>query len=169
MLIKFLQLHLFDVDIKGGATILESKSTIPGKELLSPVDSIVGKGAEKATSSGPETLTELRGAVGLLTCYDLRFPEVSLKLRRLGAQIITYPSAFTLRTGAAHWGEWAGADGAEYIGWILPRGERAVTFSDIACLQRSYSERERLKLSVTSWRRRKSVHIRKLDTATDMP
>lgn len=39
----------------------------------------------------------------LLTCYDLRFPECSLALRKAGAQILTYPSAFTLRTGAAHW------------------------------------------------------------------
>lgn len=41
--------------------------------------------------------------VKLLTCYDLRFPEPSLSLRRRGAEIITYPSAFTIRTGLAHW------------------------------------------------------------------
>ena len=42
--------------------------------------------------------------VGMLTCYDLRFPEASLLLRKQGAQILTYPSAFTMRTGEAHWG-----------------------------------------------------------------
>ncbi|SCV68379.1 BQ2448_500 [Microbotryum intermedium] len=78
------KLHLFDVDIRGGAVILESKTTKPGAELLDPVETPAGQ-------------------VGVLTCYDLRFPEVSLALRRRGAQIITYPSAFTLRTGAAHW------------------------------------------------------------------
>ena len=34
---------------------------------------------------------------------QLRFPEISLSLRRQGAQIITYPSAFTVPTGQAHW------------------------------------------------------------------
>lgn len=34
---------------------------------------------------------------------QLRFPEISLALRRQNAQIITYPSAFTVPTGRAHW------------------------------------------------------------------
>lgn len=33
---------------------------------------------------------------------QLRFPEPSLQLRRLGADIISYPSAFTIPTGQAH-------------------------------------------------------------------
>ncbi|KAK4045929.1 Carbon-nitrogen hydrolase, partial [Microbotryomycetes sp. JL221] len=37
------KLHLFDVDIKGGATILESKTTIPGSQLLPPVPTPIGK------------------------------------------------------------------------------------------------------------------------------
>ena len=36
-------------------------------------------------------------------CYDLRFPEMSLILRSMGADILTYPSAFTVLTGQAHW------------------------------------------------------------------
>ncbi|GAA5909221.1 hypothetical protein JCM6882_003769 [Rhodosporidiobolus microsporus] len=78
------KLHLFDVNNAGSPIILESKTTLRGKELLEPVQTAVGK-------------------VGLLTCYDLRFPEVSLSLRRRGAQLITYPSAFTVRTGPPHW------------------------------------------------------------------
>lgn len=39
----------------------------------------------------------------MLTCYDIRFGEVSQMLRTRGADIIAYPSAFTVRTGAAHW------------------------------------------------------------------
>ena len=42
--------------------------------------------------------------VGLAVCYDLRFPELSLSLCRKGANILTFPSAFTVPTGAAgHW------------------------------------------------------------------
>ncbi|XP_039287303.1 deaminated glutathione amidase [Nilaparvata lugens] len=36
-------------------------------------------------------------------CYDMRFPEMSLALTRLGAEVLTYPSAFTFATGAVHW------------------------------------------------------------------
>jgi deaminated glutathione amidase len=64
--------------------LMESKSTQPGKTIVPPFMSSLGK-------------------VGLAICYDLRFPEMALQLRRLGADILTYPSAFTTRTGAAHW------------------------------------------------------------------
>jgi predicted amidohydrolase len=36
-------------------------------------------------------------------CYDIRFPELSLMLAKMGADILTFPSAFTYVTGAAHW------------------------------------------------------------------
>ena len=38
-----------------------------------------------------------------MICFDLRFPEISLALKRQNCQIITYPSAFTVPTGRAHW------------------------------------------------------------------
>ncbi|NXE71629.1 NIT1 amidase, partial [Calcarius ornatus] len=41
--------------------------------------------------------------LGLAVCYDLRFPELAQALRGAGAQILTFPSAFTVPTGAAHW------------------------------------------------------------------
>ncbi|KAG8834024.1 Carbon-nitrogen hydrolase [Serendipita sp. 411] len=83
---RYEKLHLFDVDLKdsGGPTLLESRTTIPGSRIVRPV------------------LTPA-GNVGLLTCYDLRFPEPSLLLLEQGAQILTYPSAFTIKTGKAHW------------------------------------------------------------------
>ncbi|XP_048884732.1 deaminated glutathione amidase isoform X3 [Brienomyrus brachyistius] len=79
--------HLFDVELTGrGVSLKESSFTIPGHSLMPPVQSPVGK-------------------VGLGVCYDLRFPELSLALLRHGAEILTYPSAFTVATGAAHWEE----------------------------------------------------------------
>ncbi|KAK5858637.1 hypothetical protein PBY51_002762 [Eleginops maclovinus] len=77
--------HLFDVELpEKGVSLKESAFTIPGPYLLSPVQTPIGK-------------------VGLGICYDLRFPELSLALQRQGADILTYPSAFTVATGAAHW------------------------------------------------------------------
>ncbi|MEQ2281949.1 hypothetical protein AMECASPLE_035515 [Ameca splendens] len=77
--------HLFDVELpEKGVSLKESAFTIPGASLVPPVQTPIGK-------------------VGLGVCYDLRFPELSLALQRHGADILTYPSAFTVATGAAHW------------------------------------------------------------------
>lgn len=78
------KLHTFDVNIKGGASFKESLSTQPGNAITPPFPTPIGK-------------------IGLAICYDLRFPEMALQLRRLGSDILTFPSAFTTRTGAAHW------------------------------------------------------------------
>ncbi|NP_001082014.1 nitrilase 1 S homeolog [Xenopus laevis] len=76
--------HLFDVDLQNGVSLRESSSTLPGAELIRPITSPAGK-------------------IGLGVCYDLRFPEFSLALAQQGAELLTYPSAFTLTTGLAHW------------------------------------------------------------------
>uniref|UniRef100_H3C5S9 Nitrilase 1 n=1 Tax=Tetraodon nigroviridis TaxID=99883 RepID=H3C5S9_TETNG len=77
--------HLFDVELpEKGVSLKESAFTIPGPSLVPSVQTPIGK-------------------VGLGICYDLRFPELSLALQRDGAQILTYPSAFTVATGRAHW------------------------------------------------------------------
>ncbi|CAO1628031.1 unnamed protein product [Parajaminaea phylloscopi] len=83
---RYRKVHLFDVDIQGkdGIQIKESDTTIPGSRLEEPVPSPVG-------------------TLGSLTCYDMRFAEAALQLRRRGAQVLTYPSAFAVRTGPAHW------------------------------------------------------------------
>lgn len=43
------------------------------------------------------------GNIGLLVCYDLRFPELALTLRQQGAHILSAPAAFTYTTGKLHW------------------------------------------------------------------
>ncbi|KAF7256410.1 hypothetical protein EG68_07001 [Paragonimus skrjabini miyazakii] len=45
------------------------------------------------------------GSLGLAICYDMRFPELAAHLRYVGgAQVIAYPSAFSVPTGeAGHW------------------------------------------------------------------
>ncbi len=81
---RYQKMHLFDVDINDGPTLKESESVEKGTSILPPFETAIGK-------------------VGLTICFDLRFPEISLALRRQGAQVITYPSAFTVPTGKAHW------------------------------------------------------------------
>ncbi|KAK7909921.1 hypothetical protein WMY93_014605 [Mugilogobius chulae] len=77
--------HLFDVELpEKGISLKESSFTISGPSLIAPVQTPIGK-------------------VGLGICYDLRFPEFSVALQRQGVEILTYPSAFTVATGAAHW------------------------------------------------------------------
>jgi predicted amidohydrolase len=41
--------------------------------------------------------------VGLGICFDVRFSEQALHYRNSGAHILTYPAAFTVPTGKAHW------------------------------------------------------------------
>ncbi|KAI1159539.1 carbon-nitrogen hydrolase [Nemania serpens] len=95
------KLHLFDY-----AALRESASTQSGSRLIPPIPSPVGR-------------------LGSLICFDLRFPEPALHLTRPHhfhshphasgrredaaaaddgpAQILLYPSAFTVPTGRAHW------------------------------------------------------------------
>lgn len=54
----------------------ESSIIEPGKEILPPFTSPLGK-------------------IGSMICFDLRFPEIALTLKRQGADILLYPSAFT--------------------------------------------------------------------------
>ena len=66
-----------------------------------------GKGYRESAlyGSGDEIVTfEADGIkLGCAICYDVRFPELFLELRRRGAEVIFLPSAFTLQTGKDHW------------------------------------------------------------------
>lgn len=41
--------------------------------------------------------------VGMMVCFDLRFPKLAQLYRQLGADILVAPSAFTFQTGQANW------------------------------------------------------------------
>ena len=51
----------------------------------------------------PTTVNTPVGMVGLSVCYDLRFPELYRALVQQSAQLLCVPSAFTEKTGEAHW------------------------------------------------------------------
>ncbi|OQV16277.1 Nitrilase and fragile histidine triad fusion protein NitFhit [Hypsibius exemplaris] len=76
--------HLFAVNIPGKVTLDENAFCIPGSAISLPVPTPFGK-------------------IALMCCYDLRFSELASILTRQGAEILTYPSAFTSTTGVAHW------------------------------------------------------------------
>ncbi|XP_074276277.1 deaminated glutathione amidase, chloroplastic/cytosolic isoform X2 [Silene latifolia] len=81
---KYRKIHLFDVDVPGGAVYKESSFTEAGKDIVA-VDSPFGR-------------------LGLTVCYDLRFPDLYQRLRfEHQAQVLFVPSAFTKITGEAHW------------------------------------------------------------------
>lgn len=81
---RYDKIHLFDVDVPGSVeSHRESNATRPGREPVI-VDTPVGK-------------------LGLAVCYDVRFPELFRRLSAAGAQWFCLPSAFTWRTGRAHW------------------------------------------------------------------
>lgn len=82
---KYDKIHLFDVDLNNGESYRESDFVKPG-------------------SPQPVTFfSDDIGSVGLSICYDLRFPELYRALTDDGAEILTVPSAFTQKTGDAHW------------------------------------------------------------------
>ena len=41
--------------------------------------------------------------LGMMVCFDLRFPALAQRLRQAGADLLSAPSAFTYLTGEAHW------------------------------------------------------------------
>ena len=52
------------------------------------------------------TTLEANGDVyqlGMMVCFDLRFPALAQRLRQAGAELLSAPSAFTYLTGQAHW------------------------------------------------------------------
>jgi deaminated glutathione amidase len=77
------KIHLFDIDLPGMEHLKESKAVLPGDEIV-----------VAETALGP---------IGLTICYDMRFPELYRELSRRGARVLCVPSAFTERTGKAHW------------------------------------------------------------------
>lgn len=81
---RYDKIHLFDVQVG---------------------DAVGGYQESKFFEPGDQTVIAKTpfGNIGLMVCYDLRFPELALKLRAQGANILTAPSAFTYTTGQMHW------------------------------------------------------------------
>ncbi|HET7849582.1 MAG TPA: carbon-nitrogen hydrolase family protein [Pseudolabrys sp.] len=80
---RYDKIHMFDVDLADGESYRESRSYRPGELAV---------------------LSDLPwGRLGLSICYDLRFPALYRALAEAGAIFLAIPSAFTRKTGEAHW------------------------------------------------------------------
>ncbi len=77
------KIHLFDVDLAGGLQFRES-------DVISPGNSITVFDTEFCKA-------------GVAICYDMRFPELMVKMSLSGSEIIMIPAAFNMITGPAHW------------------------------------------------------------------
>lgn len=96
---RYRKIHLFDITGPDGTHYHES--------------AIYGAGERVVTVA-------LAGyTIGLAICYELRFPELFLALRRAGAEVIILPAAFTLYTGKDHWQVLLRARAIETQCWLL--------------------------------------------------
>jgi predicted amidohydrolase len=77
------KIHMFDVNLANGETFRESATYKPGdRAVVAPTP---------------------WATLGMTICYDVRFPYLYRSLAHAGAKMIAVPSAFTRRTGEAHW------------------------------------------------------------------
>ncbi|WP_319532750.1 carbon-nitrogen hydrolase family protein [uncultured Cohaesibacter sp.] len=97
---RYDKIHMFDVDLENGESYRESASFEAG-----------GRAVAAALPWG---------TLGLTICYDLRFPYLYRALaQQKGADILAIPSAFTKRTGEAHWHVLLRARAIEHGAFVL--------------------------------------------------
>jgi predicted amidohydrolase len=83
ILARYDKIHMFDIDLGSGESYRESANYQPGETAV---------------------VTDLPwGRLGMTICYDVRFPALYRALAEAGASFLTVPSAFTRKTGEAHW------------------------------------------------------------------
>jgi len=80
---KHRKIHLFDIDVQGGQYFKESDVLSPGTQIT-VFDTEFGK-------------------MGVCICFDIRFPDLFIEMRKAGAKMVFIPAAFNMTTGPAHW------------------------------------------------------------------
>ena len=81
---RYDKVHLFDVAVPDSSEEYRESDSVEAGDKLCVIDSPFGR-------------------IGLAVCYDLRFPEFFRPMNNKGLDILVIPSAFTAKTGAAHW------------------------------------------------------------------
>jgi predicted amidohydrolase len=112
------KIHLYDVEIPGRVSYLESASVAPGQS--------------------PASVDVEGHRVGLSICYDLRFPELYRHLAVIdGASILVVPAAFMLHTGRDHWEVLLRARAIENQCYVLAAGQIGDHEPNRTCFGRS--------------------------------
>jgi predicted amidohydrolase len=104
---RYDKIHLFDVNVEDNKkSYCESRLTQAGKN--------------------PCMVNTAFAKIGLSVCFDVRFPMLFQQLTKMGADIITVPSAFTRVTGRAHWQTLLQARAIENQVYIIAAGQEGV-------------------------------------------
>ena len=127
ILARYDKIHMFDVVIDNAETYRESSGYRPGTRAVLAQTGI--------------------GPIGMGICYDMRFPKLSDALVSAGAQILTFPSAFSPVTGAAHWHSLLRARAIEAGAWVLAPAQTGVHHSDQHKTRTTYGH----SLAVDPW------------------
>ncbi len=96
---RYDKIHLFDVEVEGDTVYRESASLAPGDRVV--------------------VVETPFGRMGLSVCYDLRFPELYRIMADRDVELIVVPSAFTARTGEAHWRTLVRARAIENLSYVV--------------------------------------------------
>jgi len=81
---RYDKVHLFDVNVPETAEQYRESDSVEAGDDPCVIDTPFGR-------------------LGVAVCYDLRFPEFFRPMAQKGLDILVIPSAFTAKTGAAHW------------------------------------------------------------------
>ena len=103
---RYDKIHLFDAKLSETESFQESNTTEPGNSVV-VIDSPVGK-------------------LGLVVCYDIRFPTLLTELMSRGVEVITIPAAFFVKTGEAHWKLLTRARAVDTFSYIIVSAQSGV-------------------------------------------
>jgi nitrilase len=81
---RYDKVHLFDVSVPDTAEEYRESDSVEAGGRTCVIDTPFGR-------------------MGIAVCYDLRFPEFFRSMAAKGMDLLVIPSAFTAKTGAAHW------------------------------------------------------------------
>lgn len=98
--VRYDKIHLFDVHLEEGDERYNESATVAYGDTVQVVETPFGR-------------------LGLAVCYDLRFPELFRRMLDRGVEIVALPSAFTERTGKAHWESLVRARAIENLIYVI--------------------------------------------------
>jgi predicted amidohydrolase len=112
ILATYRKIHLFDIDVPGARTQLESRAIVAGQSMV------------------VASLADFQ--LGMTICFDLRFPELYRMLALGGATVLAVPAAFNATTGGAHWEVLVRARAIENHAFVIAAAQVGITAEGIA-------------------------------------